>query len=145
MHMAKNFYVILGVSKDATADEIRSAYRRLAKEYHPDRYGEDSAPFLRIQEAYDVLSDPSRRSGYDEALRPSPRQSLFRDVTDEVTRRRDVVEPLEQPPRERADFFFSRADDASFSSFDHFFDRLWVDFLRSHGSRINIDGRRRWW
>ncbi len=63
--MAKNYYAILGVLPTATLEEIRSAYRRRAKEYHPDHFGVDSAPFLNIREAYDVLSDPANRASYD--------------------------------------------------------------------------------
>ncbi len=67
--MARNYYAILGVSPTATSDEIRSAYRQRAKLYHPDHFGRDSAPFLGVQEAYDVLGDPSNRSSYDRSLR----------------------------------------------------------------------------
>jgi molecular chaperone DnaJ len=66
--MAKNYYAILGVSPTATFDEIRSAYRQRARQYHPDYFGKDSEPFLGIQEAYDVLADPSNRSSYDRSL-----------------------------------------------------------------------------
>jgi len=67
--MAKNYYTILGVSPTATVEEIRSAYRQRAKKYHPDHFGKDSSPFLGVQEAYDVLGDPSTRSSYDRSLR----------------------------------------------------------------------------
>ena len=62
-----NFYDILGVNRSATQDEIRKAYRRLAKEYHPDRNPEKSAEekLKRINEAYDVLGDPEKRANYD--------------------------------------------------------------------------------
>jgi curved DNA-binding protein CbpA len=66
--MAKNYYSILGVLPTATLHEIKSAYRSRVKQYHPDRFGKDSALFLRIQEAYDVLGDPSNRSYYDRSL-----------------------------------------------------------------------------
>jgi len=67
--MAKNYYAVLGVSPTATFDEIRSAYRQRASQYHPDHFGQDSSPFLGVQEAYDVLGDPSNRSSYDRSLR----------------------------------------------------------------------------
>lgn len=59
--MAKNYYIILGLKKDASDEEIRTAYRRLVKNYHPDHYGTDNGPFLLIQEAYEVPSDPLRK------------------------------------------------------------------------------------
>jgi len=66
--MAKNYYDILGVSKSASADEIKSAYRRLAKQYHPDlNKGEEAAnKFKEINEAYECLSDPQKKSNYDQ-------------------------------------------------------------------------------
>ncbi|WP_296864624.1 J domain-containing protein [uncultured Methanobrevibacter sp.] len=64
----KNYYDILGVNKNATADEIKSAYRKLALKYHPDRNPGDKAAeekFKEIAEAYSVLSDESKRKKYD--------------------------------------------------------------------------------
>lgn len=64
--MAKrDYYEILGVSRDASADEIKKAFRRLAIEHHPDRGG-DEAKFKEINEAYEVLKDPSKRQRYDQ-------------------------------------------------------------------------------
>src|SRR5437867_2644881 len=67
--MAKeDFYKILGVKRDAKPEEIRKAYRRLARKYHPDvNPGNKSAEerFKKISEAYDVLSDPKKRPVYD--------------------------------------------------------------------------------
>jgi len=66
--MAKNYYDILGVSKSATADEIKSAYRKLALKYHPDRNPGNKAAedkFKEIAEAYSVLGDEKKRKEYD--------------------------------------------------------------------------------
>jgi len=67
--MAKrDYYDILGVKRGATEDEIKSAYRKLAKRYHPDRNKGDKsaeAKFKEVQEAYDVLSDKTKREQYD--------------------------------------------------------------------------------
>jgi molecular chaperone DnaJ len=66
MRLAKNYYTILGVGCDATPDEIKAAYRRKALELHPDHSGTDGKPFLGIQEAYEVLSNLTRRRAYDD-------------------------------------------------------------------------------
>lgn len=68
-----NYYDVLGVSKTASADEIKSAYRRLAKKYHPDVYAtadektkkDAETKFKEITHAYDVLSDPQKKAAYD--------------------------------------------------------------------------------
>lgn len=65
--MEKNYYDILGISKNASQDELKSAYRSLAKRYHPDVNKDPGAEekFKEIQEAYAVLSDPQKRETYD--------------------------------------------------------------------------------
>jgi len=66
--MAKDLYAVLGVSKDATAEELKKAHRKLVREYHPDRNPDDPSAeerFKEVQEAYDVLSDPEKRQAYD--------------------------------------------------------------------------------
>ncbi len=66
--MAKrDYYEVLGVTRDASEDDIKKAYRTLAKKYHPDVSKEPDAEtkFKEIQEAYEVLSDPAKRDQYD--------------------------------------------------------------------------------
>jgi len=64
--MAKNYYEILGVSKDATAEEIKKAFRKLAHQYHPDKPNGDETKFKEINEAYQVLSNPEKKQQYDQ-------------------------------------------------------------------------------
>ncbi len=62
----RDYYEILGVGKDASADEIKKAYRRLAVQYHPDKDGGNEAKFKEINEAYEVLKDTEKRKRYDQ-------------------------------------------------------------------------------
>jgi molecular chaperone DnaJ len=63
-----NYYEVLGVPREASQEEIRIAYRRLAKDRHPDLAGGSTQEFSLLQEAHAVLSDPNRRRQHDEAL-----------------------------------------------------------------------------
>ena len=64
----KDYYKTLGVSRDATAEEIKKAYRRLARKYHPDVSKETNAEqkMKEVNEANAVLSDPEKRAAYDQ-------------------------------------------------------------------------------
>jgi molecular chaperone DnaJ len=64
--MAKDYYQILGVSKSASKDEIKKAFRKLAHEHHPDKTGGDDTKFKEANEAYGVLSDDKKRAQYDQ-------------------------------------------------------------------------------
>jgi molecular chaperone DnaJ len=117
--MAKDYYALLGIPRDATADQIKSAYRRQAKRVHPDACigrkasagrdtpagqdasgepdaGGDRECFQDVQEAYETLNDPERRRAYDRRTAPRPRprpEPLW-------TR----VEPLRSRPRTSSPF-----------------------------------------
>ena len=72
MQNFRNYYSILGVSRDATIEEIKTAYRKLARQYHPDMNPGDKAAeekFKDLGEAYEVLSDTGKRAQYDQFSR----------------------------------------------------------------------------
>jgi len=68
MAAKRDYYEVLGVSRTASADEIRAAYRKLARQYHPDvnKSADASTRFNEVQEAYDILSDAEKRANYDQ-------------------------------------------------------------------------------
>ncbi len=66
MATKRDYYEVLGVSKSASADEIKRAYRKLAMEHHPDKHGGDDAKFKELGEAYETLKDDQKRAGYDQ-------------------------------------------------------------------------------
>ena len=74
----KDYYEILGVARDASADDIKTAYRRLARRYHPDVSKEPDAEekFKEMAEAYETLKDPGKRAAYDELGRHAPGQDF---------------------------------------------------------------------
>jgi len=126
--MAKNYYLILGISENASPGDIRAAFRRRALELHPDRSGMESGPFQALQEAYSVLGDPERRRRYDRERGRAPGRRP-------PTRR--TAEPL-RPPRPKAQPFrpvepFGGFRDVSLResfqtyhpSVEELFDRFW--------------------
>jgi molecular chaperone DnaJ len=77
-----NFYVVLGVGREASAEEVRRAYRRLARKYHPDINPGDRAAadaYRQITEAYETLADPDRRRDYDAHQEPAPPATVSGD------------------------------------------------------------------
>ena len=72
----KDYYDILGVSRSASAEELKRAYRKLAQQYHPDKGG-NPEQFKEVNEAYQVLSDPSKRAQYDQFGTAGPEAGGF--------------------------------------------------------------------
>src|ERR1039457_6542130 len=106
----KDYYATLGVAKTASPDELKKAYRRLAREHHPDLHPEKNKAragekFKEINEAYEVLSDPAKKAKYDQ-LGPGW----------------DQERPAGPSPREGAPDFGGGARE--FSGFSDFFDGL---------------------
>ena len=62
----KDYYKILGVEKNASKEDIRKAFHKLAHKYHPDKQGGDEAKFKEVNEAYQILSDDNKRAQYDQ-------------------------------------------------------------------------------
>lgn len=122
--MAKSYFAILGISPNASVDEIRSAYRRLAKEYHPDHYTGSSARFRDIQEAYSVLGNNRRRRRYEQRIRKVPPQTVLKPTA------YAGPEPLipEQGPVDLGEVSPVRSFQSLTPSFDEIFDWLWSNF-----------------
>jgi DnaJ-class molecular chaperone len=124
--MSKNYYVILGVAADASGEDIKSAYRRRARELHPDTSGLACAPFQELQEAFSVLVDPQRRREYDRKREVAAPASTFRGhEVRAVQPTRPPAEPLRAPARAAS---LLRDFDRYGPSFEAIRDRFWRNF-----------------
>jgi DnaJ-class molecular chaperone len=129
--MARSYYAVLGVPAQSTQADIRAAYRRLAKELHPDRYEGEDSPFLDVQEAYSVLGDAGRRRDYDDRLsRVRPRTT----GTPRVRQAPRAPEPL--VPESRPMDMGPIAPIRSFRTFTPSCDEI-LDWLRDHVSSLS--------
>ena len=121
--MAKSYFTILGVRSNASPNEIRAAYRQLAKEFHPDHFEGGSAPFREIQEAYSVLGNTQRRREYEQSLGKLPIRRRMRKID------RPQPEPLvpEPEPVDIGEISPIRSRQTFRPSFDEIFEWLWDD------------------
>ena len=122
--MAKSYFAILGISPKASGSEIRSAFRQLAKEFHPDRYHGSTNRFREIQEAYAVLGDSRRRRAYMKSIRKAPPQKPVRPAA------YPAPEPLipEEGPVDIGGISPIRSCHSFTPSADEIFDWLWNNF-----------------
>lgn len=105
--MEKNYYIVLGISRGASKQNIKQAYREMAKRYHPDSGGSeiDEAKFLEIQKAYETLSDGERRAVYDAAIARPVASSRPRG-SGRITEMRPSVRENQMRRRSFVDDFF---------------------------------------
>ena len=128
----KNYYKILGIGKDASQKEIKSAYRSLAKKHHPDVTGKkNDEQFKNIQEAYSTLSNPEKRSNYDAYLGASVQVHI---KTSNARKSHFVRNISPEPLIPRNSIYRDESFDPFRSSFfndaDDLFERLRSYFLR---------------
>ncbi len=136
--MPKNYYLVLGIPSAASPEDIKDAYRRLVKEFHPDYYGENPSPFLAIQEAYAVLSDPIKRQDHDRSVRHHGRKQPVEIFSTRSPGLRSPVEPLipeQRPAPDLTTVSLARSFHTYHPSFDQLFDRLFSNFNSSDSPR----------
>ena len=109
----KDYYKVLGVARDAGDDEIKKAFRKAARKYHPDINAGAEAKFKDVNEAYEVLKDPERRAAYDQLGQEPPRSQG----------------PYQPPPDWDSGFSFSQGGSQQGEGFSEFFETL---FRRTH-------------
>ena len=132
--MPKDYYLVLGITSDATLDEIKDAYRRLAKTFHPDHYGDNHSPFLAVQEAYAILSDPIKRQTHD--LERLSQKKNWRPRTGDGIRSGPGkhIEPLipeQKQPMDLGTAGLSNAFRTCRPAVDALFDRIFSNFRQS--------------
>ena len=103
--MARDYYIVLGVSRGADAKKIKKAYRTIAKKYHPDlvHSEKDSEKFREIKEAYETLRDEEKRRAYDAHLEGRGSELRLTRAPEIIRSRRAPIDDMER--------FFSEADD----------------------------------
>ena len=129
--MAKNYYLILGITANASREDVKAAFRRRALELHPDRSGLGSGAFQDLQEAYSVLGNPERRRRYDREYQPlAPRRPRSAPAPEPLVTRRPKDEPFrpDEPARPFREVSLAESFETYRPSFDELFDRFWSNF-----------------
>ncbi|QXP84391.1 DnaJ C-terminal domain-containing protein [Methylococcus sp. Mc7] len=116
----KDYYQIMGISRDASQEEIKRTYRKLARKFHPDVSKEPDAEerFKEINEAYEVLQDKERRAAYDR-----------------LASGRSAGEPFQPPPDWHFEFHGDIPEAAAHGVFSDFFETLFGDAMRERAGR----------
>ena len=129
--MGKNYYLILGITENASREDIRAAFRQRAMELHPDRSGMESGPFQDVQEAYSVLGDPERRRQYDReyGVQRAPGRRGGR-AAEPLVREKGEAEPFRpvQPARGFRELSPLESFETYTPSFGELFERFWSNF-----------------
>jgi len=114
--MPKDYYIVLGVGRDANLNKIKKAYRRIAKKYHPDIRGtqESAEKFREIREAYEILGDEAKRRRYDEELIRQRFEIRITRVPEVIESRRSMFDKMDR--------FFSQTDEFFEGFLPGFFD-----------------------
>ena len=129
--MAKNYYLILGITEEANREDIRAAFRRLALELHPDRSGMERGPFQEAQEAYSVLGNPERRRHYDrDRPRPAAKRPRWGPKPEPLVPERRPAEPFRpfEPARGFREVSLAESFQTYRPSFDELFELSWSRF-----------------
>lgn len=121
--MSKDYYKILGVSKDATQEELKKAFRKLAHQYHPDKSTGNEAKFKEINEAYQVLKDAEKRKKYDQFGTSFEQMGGWGNANWE-----DVMQGFKQGFREGS-FDFSGGQSGGFSGFSFDLGDIFSEFF----------------
>lgn len=140
----RDLYDILGVARTAPADELKRAYRKLAKRYHPDVNPGDKASEERFKElsaAFEVLSDPKRRKLYDEFGPDSLRTGFDEKRAEEYRRYRSQGVPPGGVPFDFGDFRTVNVDGGAFD-FSSIFGEIFGQGSRRRGQHFPEDGER---
>jgi curved DNA-binding protein len=116
----KDYYQIMGISRDASQDEIKRTYRKLARKFHPDVSNEPDAEerFKEINEAYEVLQDKERRAAYDR-----------------LASGHSAGEPFQPPPDWHFEFHGDIPEAAAHGAFSDFFETLFGDAMRERAGQ----------
>jgi molecular chaperone DnaJ len=129
--MATNYYLVLGVTAEASGDEIKAAFGRRASDLRPNRSGLASGPFQEAQQAYSVLSDPERRRRYDQQYRTvaagGRRSGPVPEPLMGERRKGESLRPVE-PARGFREVSLLESFETYRPSFDELFGRFWGNF-----------------